>query len=72
VDIKALVWNGKGRDYEEEQVCNTYGTGHRRKTSTSNSLPKDVVDVLFPTHSGFKGFKMYHPSMSCCEVRVNG
>jgi hypothetical protein len=70
VDVKALVWNGQGRDYEREQVCNTDGSDGRRKKLTRGNLTRDVADVMFPLHAGFKGFKLYFPTVSCCEVRA--
>jgi hypothetical protein len=69
VDAKALIWNGKGRDYDKEQACYVLGLQPKGVDRTAEGLPDDVVDVLFPVHAGFKGFKLYYPTLSCCEVR---
>jgi hypothetical protein len=69
VDAKALIWNGKGRSYEKEQACYILGLQPKGAERTAEGLPDHVVDVLFPIHAGFKGFKLYYPTLSCCEVR---
>jgi hypothetical protein len=69
LDVKVLVWNGKGRDYDKEQACYALGEQPKGVQRTAGGLPSDVVDVLFPIHAGFKGFKFYYPTLSCCEVR---
>jgi hypothetical protein len=61
VDARLLLWNAKGRDYEAEQACKSYGKG--------GDVPRDFLEKLYPVHAGFKGFKFYVPAESCCEVR---
>jgi hypothetical protein len=63
VDAKVLLWNSKGRNYEGEQAC--------KKESKRGDVPRDFLETMYPTHSGFKGFKLYWPTESCCEVSVH-
>ena len=59
VDAKVLLWNGYAPVIANstESPCLTF----------QSELPASVEEA-HPLHSGFLGFKMYGPSLMCCEI----
>lgn len=54
VDAKLLLWNGDAQIFENQ--CQF----------TTGVPPNETLDRL--KHDGFQGFKMYTPSLMCCEI----
>ena len=55
VDTKVMLWDAVNHTFSKQCVYN------------KGTIPPDMVQK-FPTHGGFKGFKLYSVHEACCEA----